>query len=482
MAISTSIARSSLILTVASTLEFAMQLLVPVVLVRHLSPAIFAEYRLVWLLAATLLALAPAFMPQSLFYFLPRVSDKEKTTCISNVVLYLGVAGIASAIIVSPANPLISCSIRQLSIDSNYLVPVFLAIWILVSLNNTLPVAEGRIFWQANADVILSIFRTGLLCYAALYIGTLPSIACALLIDACARLIVLALYIMTRKAEPKISFCLSRALHQLRYAVPFAISNSLFLLRSQIDQWAVAFAAGASALAVFSIGLVLNPLASLIRQPLYNSTAPRLSASFIQRDFHASCSLITGGVSYTVIILVPVVGGFFLISRELVELVYTVQYLDALPVMRVYLVGIGISSISVSYALPSISKGAFAVKNNAVCLALSAFLSVTFCLWLGPVGAAIGSVVTLLFSEIWSMKVIAAALESTILKLLPISMIVWIISATALCFYIAATTQPVFDNNVFLVLISKGVLYILALSICAGMFHVFNFQKPAKSA
>lgn len=482
MKIISSIARNSIILTVASTLEFSMQLLVPIVLVRHLSPEIFAQYRLIWLLAATLLAFVPAFMPQSLFYFLSRVADKEKTTVIGNVVLYLGVAGIAAAFIVSPVNPLISGAVRQLSIDSNYMVPVFLAMWLLISLNSTMPVAEGRIFWQANSDVILSLLRTGLLILASLFIGTLLSIVSALLIDACARLIVLALYIFTRKAQPKFSFCFSQGVRQFRYCLPFAISNSLFLFRSQIDQWVVAFTTGASALAIFSIGSVLNPLASLIRQPLYNSTAPRLSSSFVNRDFHASRRLITGGVSYTVLILVPAVGGFLLISRELVELVYTVQYLDALPIMRVYLTGIGISSLSVTYALPCINKGAFAVKNNAICLALSAFLSIVLCLWLGPVGAATGSVTTLLLSEIWSMKIVAASLESTVFKLLPVSMIAWVISATALCFYTAAMIQPVFDRNVFLVLLSKGMLYIFFLLIFSGFFRLFTFLRLEKSA
>ena len=476
------IARNSVILTVASTLEFAMQLLVPIILVRHLSPAIFAEYRLIWLLAATLLAFVPAFMPQALLYFLPRVSDDEKTRCIINVVLYLGIAGMASAVLVSPLNPLISGTVRQLSIESNFLVPVFLALWIIVSLNNTLPIAEGRIFWQANSDVILSLLRTGMLCFSAIFFGTFISIVLVLLIDACARIFVLALYIFTRAAQPKISFCFRQGLRQLRYSLPFAISNSLFLFRSQIDQWAVAFTAGASALAVFSIGSVLNPLASLVRQPLYNSTAPRLSASFVQCDLPAARALITGGVSYTVLILVPVVGGFFLVSRELVELVYTSQYLDALPIMRIDLIGIGISSASMSYALPSINKGLFAVKNNAICLVLSAILSITFCMRFGPVGAAIGSVVTLLLSEIWSMKVIAVTLETTIFRLLPISMIAWVVAATAVCFYVASTARPVFDRNIFLVLISKGMLYVLILLICAGVFRLFHFHKNAESA
>ena len=168
-------------------------------------------------------------------------------------------------------------------------------------------------------------------------------------------------------------------------------------------------------------------------------------------------------------------------SDLLIALVYTVQYLDALPVMHAYLVGIGISSVSVSYALPSINKGSFAVKNNALCLTLSALLSITFCLWLGPVGAAIGSVVTLVVSETWSMRAIAVALETTIFKLLPVPIIAWVFSATAICFYISTTTSPVYDKSTILVLISKATLYILTLSICAVIFHVFDFKKLLKT-
>src|SRR5258705_11736041 len=67
--------RRALSLGVANAFDYAIQFLVPVVLVRCLDAADFGDYRLLWLAVGTVMAVATLAMPGSLYYFLPR-SDR----------------------------------------------------------------------------------------------------------------------------------------------------------------------------------------------------------------------------------------------------------------------------------------------------------------------------------------------------------------------------------------------------------------------
>jgi hypothetical protein len=58
----------ALALAAAGLIEYALQIILPVILVRHLTPADFGEYRLVWLLAASAVPLFVLSFPHSLFY------------------------------------------------------------------------------------------------------------------------------------------------------------------------------------------------------------------------------------------------------------------------------------------------------------------------------------------------------------------------------------------------------------------------------
>ena len=71
-------------LATAGLLEYVLQLGVPVILVRYLTKQEFGDYRLMWLVAQTGLILFPLFLPQSLFYFLPRTAPGTRPKLVGN--------------------------------------------------------------------------------------------------------------------------------------------------------------------------------------------------------------------------------------------------------------------------------------------------------------------------------------------------------------------------------------------------------------
>jgi O-antigen/teichoic acid export membrane protein len=414
-----SLARNTILLTLSGGVEFALQFAVPMVFVRNLDAAAFGEYRLLWLMAATALALAPAFMPHSLFFFLPRATRQQKRVYIGNVLAYLAVAGAVVAILTSPLNPLLPSTGRRLFADSHGLSSLFLGCWMVVSLMFVLPTAEGRILWQTANDIALAVLRTLLLASAALFTHALPWVMAALLCEAVARLATLGAYLRTRPGGGMLAWQAGPLLTQLRYAVPFAIGNGLFMLRSQADQWIVAGMVSPALFGLFSISAVFMPLAALIRQPVANALMPRLNKAFADGHLDEIARLFRKSSAATTLLLVPLAGGLLCVTGELVQIVYTGRYAEAVPVMRIYLLGMMLQGCAAGYALPALNQGRVAVANNACCLVVSIICSYFGARYWGLRGAATGSMIAFVVSELWSLLAVARTLRVSPRELLP---------------------------------------------------------------
>ncbi|TFW34384.1 lipopolysaccharide biosynthesis protein [Massilia horti] len=458
---SPSLARSTVLLTLSGCVEFSLQLLVPMIFVRHLDPATFGQYRLLWLMAGTALAIAPAFLPQSLFYFLPRADDQGQRVLIGNVLAYLGAAGCVVALLASTANPFLPTHVRSLYDASHGRSALFLGCWLVVTLMNTLPTAEGRIRWQAGADIAMSLLRTALLAAAAIFTHQLAWVTAALMLDVLARFGLMAAYLLTRPGGGRIGFQPRALLAQLRYGLPFAAGNSLFGMRLQADQWVAASLLPSALFGMFTIGAVLLPLASLVRQPFNNAMMPHLNKAFAEGRLDDIRNLFAKSSAAQSLLLLPLAGALFCAAEQLVQVVYTGRYAAAVPVMQIYLLGMMMHGCAAGHLLPALNQGRVAVLNNACCLLLSVTCSYLGARTWGMIGAACGSVFAFVASELWSLAVVARTLAIRPLDLLPLRALATTLLATASAMIGVNLLQPALHAPALLVLVIKGVAFLV---------------------
>src|SRR5262245_40459414 len=85
--------RRALSLGAANAFDYAVQFLLPVVLVRCLDATDFGHYRLLWLAVGTAVAVVSLAVPGSLYYYLPRSDEPAKRLYINQTLLFLAIAG-----------------------------------------------------------------------------------------------------------------------------------------------------------------------------------------------------------------------------------------------------------------------------------------------------------------------------------------------------------------------------------------------------
>jgi len=400
------LARRALSLGAAKAFDYGLQFLLPVVLTRCLDAESFGQYRLLWLVAGTVMAVITMAVPGSLFYFLPRSDGADKRLYINQTVLFLALAGTLAACIVGPWNPWLPEKIGILS-SQGALVPAFVLFWVVASLLDVLPTAEERVAWQAWATVGLSALRAVALSLAAVLTGDLGAVLIVLLAFVTCKFALLLVYIGQYHGFHGPVMRWSAFSDQLRHATPFVIAAALYGLQAQADQWVAVGVFSMAVFASFSIGAVLAPLVTLCRQSVSLVFLPLMSRLEADGDIRGMLDLNSRENVMVGTLLYPLLAFVFVFAEEVVTVVYTAQYIDAAPVMRVYIVGLAALVIHFSGIMMLLREGTFQMCMSFVVLMISIALSWVGAHQWGPAGAAVGSVTAIYLDRIATLHRIA---------------------------------------------------------------------------
>jgi O-antigen/teichoic acid export membrane protein len=381
----------ALSLGMANTVDYALQFLLPIVLVRYLDSAAIGEYRLLWLAVGTVLPLATMGIPGSLYYYFPRSDASTKRLYINHALLFLSVTGLIAAWAISAWNPGLPETIRLLAAHGA-IVPAFVLLWVISALLNPLPSVDERVKWQVGATIGLSALRAIALSAAAILTGDIVPVMMILLAFAVFKVALLLRYVSTYHGLGRPLLCRQAFADQVRFAAPNGAAGALYGLRIQADQWVAAALFSAGMFASFSIAAVLSPLMNLFRLSVNHAFMPSMSRHQASGDIHAMLEL-NSQANVTVAVLVcPIFAFAFVFAADIVSIVYTSAYVEAAPAMQVYIIGLSALVVELSTVTMLLRLAPFVTGVNVVALLLSAPLSWFFAQHVGLAGAAVGSV------------------------------------------------------------------------------------------
>jgi O-antigen/teichoic acid export membrane protein len=383
--------RRALSLGAANAFDYAVQFLLPIVLARCLDATQFGQYRLMWLVVITVMAIAPMYMPQGLYYFLPRSEPAAKRLYVHQTLLFLTMAGLVSAWLVSPWNPLLPASVGSL-LEFGGLVPVFVALWLSSYLLDLLPTVEERIRLQAGITISMSALRAVVLALGAFLTGDLHVLIWLLVALVTLKLALLMVYIRRFHGLQGPWFERRAFADQARHAAPFGASSALYGLRAQADQWVAASLFSLGSFAAFSVGAVLGPLINLLRQSVNHTFLPSMSRTQAGDDVKGMLKLNSQANAMVAVVVYPVLAFAFVFAEEMVSIVYTSTYLEAAPVMRMYILGLIPMVVELVSVMMLLREGGYALKVNFAVIFASLFLSWFCAQRFGLPGAAAGSV------------------------------------------------------------------------------------------
>lgn len=416
-AASATLERRALSLGTANAVDYALQFLLPMVLTRTLEPHAFGEYRLLWLAVTTLMLVAPLCMPESLYYFLPRSDAPRKRLHINQTMVFLAMTGTVAGIALSEWNPFLPGAVQALVQGQGPVVPAFVLLWVFARLLDVLPTADERVAWQAKAIVSLSALRAVALSLAAFVTRELAPVLWVLLAFTAFKAGLLLWYVARYHGlkGPVAEGAALRA--QLHQAAPFALSGALHGLRVQADQWIAAALFTVTMFASFSVATVLGPLVQIFRQSVNHVFLPSMSRLQSSGDVAAMLGLNSRANAMVALLVFPMLAFAFVFAESVIALIYTRTYIEAVPVMRLYIVALFAFVVEVVSILFVLKQGGFAARVNALVVCVAIPLS-----WLGATrwgltGAALGSVAAVYLERLISFRRIAVLTATPVRRL-----------------------------------------------------------------
>jgi O-antigen/teichoic acid export membrane protein len=397
------LARRALSLGVVKALDQGLQFLLPIVLVRCLDAHTFGEYRLLWLAIGTVMALAPFSMPGALYYFLPRSDAETRRLYVHQTIAFLAVTGLVAAFIVSPLDPWMPKTLEPLA-KYGAVVPVFVALWVVCVLLDFLPTIEERIPLQAAANISMAIARAGLTAAAAWFTRDMGVIVWVLLAVVLLKLSFLIAYVQRFHGWKRPWFSGKVFRGQIHYTAPFGVSSAAYVLRGQADQWVAASLFTLHSFAAFSIAAILGQVVNLFRQSVVEAFMPSMSRMEAAGELKSMMEMNARANAMVGMLLFPLLGFVFAFAEDIVTLIYTASYVDAAPVMRVYVIGMLALVVELNSVLQLLRQGVFNLGLSLLILAVSVPLSWAGGVELGLAGAAIGSAVALYLDRVLVLR------------------------------------------------------------------------------
>jgi O-antigen/teichoic acid export membrane protein len=342
-------------------------------------------------------------MPSGLALFIPHAEPERKRLYVHQTLVFLALSATLCFALAGPWNPWMPPAMAPLQ-SHGLLVPAFVGLWILASMLDSLPTIEERIRWQACATVGTSLLRTMLVGIGAWASGDITVVFWLLLAVVLMKLAMLAAYVRRHHGFGAPWFERRAFADQFRQIAPFGLASALYGLRSQGDQWIAASLFALHSFAAFSVASVLSPLVVIFRRSVLEAFVPRMSRLQAAGDVRGMLDLNSRGNVLVGTLLYPVLAFAFAFTEDLVRLVYTAAYLEAAPVMRVYLVGLAVMVVETTSVLLMLRQGSFALGINSLALAVSVATSWALAGWIGLAGAAGGSVAAVCLDRVISLR------------------------------------------------------------------------------
>lgn len=383
--------RGALLLARATLIKSALQLLTPLALVRLIDQSEFGEYRLFWLVANTATMLLPLGMDRSLLFFVPKApSDEERLRFLSQTVLFFLGISIVAGTAIALGEFWLPESVVNLT-DPPVILAAFSAVWLLSTPIQTLPNADQDILWQSRSIIIIALLRVVTVVCVAWVTRDIRYVFLGLLAWAVFQLVLLTYYIKTRYGLRMGLPTIKGLREQMSFAVPLGLAQTLSSARWQAEQWIVALLFSTTSLALFAIGVSFNVILSLARSSVRNVILPKMSISHASGDTTKAHELNNKANIAVFTVVTPSIVLLWTFATEAVSVLYTPDYLGAVPVLRVYLISLLLMSVESSTILMLFQQGRFVLTVSSSILLITLPLSYLGGVVFGLTGVAIGS-------------------------------------------------------------------------------------------
>jgi len=386
-----SLTKQAGLLMAGRLLALPLSILVPMILVRTFSVEEFGIYKQLFLVFAVVLPVIDLGVSNSLFYFVPKYPEQKSQilsqTIYLQVIICTGVA-IAFFLFNDKIGNLFSENANSLALHIPMLGLVAIS-WHFSNLQETLLIVEKKAFQAGVISFLSEALRSIVSIAVALAGGKIGILLLALLATGVIRALALGSYLAKTIQFQRIKLPHLRS--QLAYSLPFGLAVVVNTLVQSSHQFIVAASVSITDYAVYAVGCFQLPILGIIVDSVAKASLVKMSEiAGAKNSSIVMAELISNSIRKLWILFFPIFVFFFITAEEFIVLLFTDTYRASVPVFRIFILMIPLSTILVQHVPRAYNETRFILMSNLATLLLSAAFCIVLIGRLGLAGAAIG--------------------------------------------------------------------------------------------
>ncbi len=397
-----------LVLAFARLTNYAILLVSPIVFVRILDQYTYGQYREFVVYALTLATVLGFSIKSSILYFIPRDPGNERKY-VSQTALFIFVSSLLGLLATYAARDSL---FAKASFDFVEALLLYVFFFLNLDFVESYWLAKKRsdyVLYYSTGRIALKLTATMAVAYTTRSVEAI--VATLVIFEACKFLVLLCWFLARRLITLTLDVDLIR--DHLRLVLPFGAGTVLYGLNQQLGKLFTSMALGPSALAVYTIGAYQIPIMTVVR----SAAGDVLFPDMVQRgkgNPMAGLKLWNRANVLYCFAVFPFFTLFFFYADTFIEVLFTEQYLAAVPIFRVFLLMMLRQCFEMSTPIRAMNQNKYFMIGNVLALSVnSLFIAATFDrlgLLAAPIGLLVSELLVVFYIASRILKVYAIRL------------------------------------------------------------------------
>lgn len=396
----------------AKVTGFALNTVLPLLVVRYLTLENMGVYRQAFLVTSNAVLVLPLGFSMSAYYFLNREPEKH-SAAVFNILIFNFVMGAAAFLTLWLFPQILGTTFQSPELARLApLIGVAVWLWIFSGFLETAALALQEARLAAAFIVVSQLLKTAFMVVAVLRYQSVDSLLYAAIILFAIQSIVLVAYLHRRYPRFWAGIDIPFFRRQLAYALPFGLAVLLYVFQTDVHNYFVSHSFSAAEFAIYSVGCFQLPLIAMLYESVGAVMIPRMSRLQDEDKKREMLELTVNATQRLAFFYFPLFCFLMIVAGEFITTLFTREYAASAAIFRVNLFALPLFSLVVDPITRAYPKaGRFLLKVRiAICVLLLGIF------WLGLGRLGLIEMISIVVAAILFEKLMAAWISVRMLE------------------------------------------------------------------